>query len=160
MKKNKNYIWIIILILALIIIDQISKIYAIQNEGNNWLFININLIENKGGAFGIGYNSTFSFIVTNIVVIGIIIKFMMMQKEQLNKAQLIFLSSILAGGISNLGDRIFRGYVVDFIKIGEKFPIINLADIYIFCGWVLLALIFAKHSYDEIKREKAHKKNI
>ena len=159
MKKNKREIAIFILVFVLILIDQASKWYGIAQNGNYLIpnFIRIELVENKGGAFGIGDGSTFTFIITNAIIIGIIIRFMLLQKEQLGKGQFIFLSLILAGGISNLIDRLIRGYVLDFIKIGSKFPSINLADIYIFIGWVLLVAVFAKHSYNELQERKKRK---
>ena len=67
----------------------------------------------------------------------------------------VFLRSIiLAGGFGNFIDRIFRGHVVDFIDITEiiNFPKFNLADIYIVCGWIVLAFIFAKNTV-RVRRE-------
>lgn len=44
---------------------------------------------------------------------------------------LISLATIVAGGIGNLIDRIFRGYVIDYIDITPliKYPMFNIADI-------------------------------
>ena len=66
----------------------------------------------------------------------------------------IVLTFILAGGIGNFVDRIFKGHVVDFIDITEflNFPKFNLADIYIVCGWIMLAFIFAKNTV-KIRKE-------
>lgn len=67
---------------------------------------------------------------------------------------------VLAGGFSNLIDRIFRGFVVDFIDISEliNFPNFNFADIFIVLGWILLALFFAMYANNvrmsKIKKEK------
>lgn len=44
---------------------------------------------------------------------------------------------MLAGGISNLIDRIFRGYVVDYIHISQM-PVFNIADIGIVLGGLIL----------------------
>lgn len=43
---------------------------------------------------------------------------------------------ILSGGISNVGERIYFGYVRDFIPVANG--IVNLADIYILAGIVLI----------------------
>lgn len=47
---------------------------------------------------------------------------------------------IISGGISNLIDRIFKGYVVDYIDISQLFnyPIFNIADISIVIGGALI----------------------
>ena len=49
---------------------------------------------------------------------------------------------IVSGGTSNLIDRIFRGYVVDYIDINQIFnyPIFNIADISVVLGVILLII--------------------
>lgn len=44
---------------------------------------------------------------------------------------------ILAGAVGNYADRLFRGYVVDFIHI-PHWPVFNVADILVTVGAVLL----------------------
>ena len=153
MKKiSKNTISVITLIMVLILLDQITKIFIINNPTKIIMqnILEIRLAKNTGGAFGIGQNSTFSYIVTNIIVLGIIIKFMTNGNKLIDKKTKVLLSLILAGGISNLIDRIFRGFVVDFIEIG-KLPIFNLADIYITIGWIGIVIIFAIFTFKERK---------
>jgi signal peptidase II len=53
----------------------------------------------------------------------------------------IALSFILAGALGNLYDRLFLGYVIDFIEIhygNFYWPIFNIADISISIGVILL----------------------
>ena len=58
---------------------------------------------------------------------------------------LISLILIAAGGISNLIDRIFRGYVVDFIDVNFfNFPNFNVADISIIIGIGILLIVIIK----------------
>lgn len=123
-------------------------------------FLNSTPVQNKGGAFGIGQNSTMTFIITNIIVLGIIIRFMILQKEQIDKKTNIALCLVLAGGFSNLIDRIFRGYVVDFLDVSPiiTFPKFNLADIYIVIGFILLAAFFATYTWKEVKRKKENER--
>lgn len=56
----------------------------------------------------------------------------------------------------NLIDRMFRGYVIDFINIfpNINFPKFNFADIYITIGWITLAFMFALYTHKEIKNYK------
>ena len=81
------------------------------------------------------------FIIVSIIIITIIIKFILAKKNDLNITTLVSLTLILAGGISNLIDRIFRGFVIDYIDINPiiKFPIFNIADI---CVVVACAILF------------------
>ena len=44
---------------------------------------------------------------------------------------------ILAGALSNTYDRVERGYVVDYLKIGRKRAIYNLSDFLIIFGVII-----------------------
>ena len=49
---------------------------------------------------------------------------------------------ILAGAIGNVADRLFRGYVVDFFEFTFiKWPVFNMADIYVVIGTVVMAVL-------------------
>lgn len=159
LKKDKILIYSIVVIIILIFIDQISKFLIIHINLNTTIIKNvleITYVENRGGAFGVGQNSTFMFIITNVVVLGLIIRFIYLQRELIDKTTLNMLLAILAGGFSNLIDRLTRGFVIDFINIFPfvNFPKFNIADMYITIGWVILALIFAIYTYKEIQSSK------
>ncbi len=149
-KKNFKPYVIVILVILLIVIDQISKFYIVENIGKEIKNIipnvlNFTYVENRGGAFGIGQNSTMMFVLVNIIILGIIIRFMIIQKDRIDRKTQIILTMILAGGISNLIDRIARGFVLDFIDFSPiiSFPVFNIADILIVIGWVSLAIVTA-----------------
>ena len=72
----------------------------------------------------------------------IIIGFVIYYYSKYKNLQFSF-SLILAGAISNLIDRIFRGYIVDFINVGI-WPVFNLADSFNFIGVILIAYIVLK----------------
>lgn len=149
-KKNFKPYVIVILVILLIVIDQISKFYIVENIGKEIKNIipnvlNFTYVENRGGAFGIGQNSTMMFVLVNIIILGIIIRFMIIQKDRIDRKTQIILTMILAGGISNLIDRMARGFVLDFIDFSPiiSFPVFNIADILIVIGWVSLAIVTA-----------------
>lgn len=153
--KNKKVV-LIILGISIILLDQITKAIL---SGKNLIIIpnilNFTYTENTGVAFGIGSSNLILIIIANIVVLGIIIKFIKERKEQVNFSILISLGLILSGGIGNLIDRIVKGYVIDFIDINLfNFPNFNIADISITIGILSLIFILCKSMLKENKIEE------
>lgn len=135
------------MIICLVSIDQLVKFTIIKNIYNSELTIingilNLTYVENTGGAFGIGNDSTIMFVIVNIIVIGLITKFIISKKNETPTYILIGLGLILTGGIGNLIDRIFRGFVIDYIDFSPliKYPVFNIADIYVVIGCIIIAI--------------------
>lgn len=153
--KNKKAL-LMILGIFIILLDQITK--AILIEKNITIIpniLNFTYTENTGVAFGIGSSNLILIIIVNIVVLGIIIKFIKERKEQVNFSILISLILILSGGIGNLIDRIVRGYVIDFIDVNLfNFPNFNIADISISIGIISLIFILCNSILKEKKAEE------
>ena len=154
--KKKKIILICTFVIFLIIIEQVikaiipkqEKLVLIQNV------LNVSYVENRGAAFGIGNNDTITFIIISIIIISMVVRFLLTQLERLDRFVLISLVLILAGGVGNLIDRVFRGYVIDFVDITPvlKFPIFNLADIYITLGWVLFIVATIRNYIKNVKK--------
>ncbi len=89
-KINKFDIAIISIIIAIIVIDQISKI-IIQKVGN------INIEQNTYSISEEDPNSGMMYIVTNLIIIVIITRFMLSQNQFIDKVLKVFLSFIIAG---------------------------------------------------------------
>lgn len=138
-KINKFDIAIIIIIIAIIVIDQISKI-IVQNTYS----------------MGTDSNSGTMYIVTNLIIIVLITRFMLSQNQFIDKILKVFLSFIVAGGISNLIDRIARGYVLEWINISriEWLPMFNIADIFVLAGWILVVGKFTYFTVKELRKLK------
>ena len=124
-----------------LIIDQVSKIivtlkYTVPIEGK---FLSINLIQNEGIAFGMNDGNNKNIALTLIVLL-IVVNFIVKQIDKISIPNVIAVSLIFTGGISNLIDRIFRGGVVDFLKV-TKFAIFNIADCYIVLGWIMMVFL-------------------
>lgn len=89
-KINKFDIAIILIVIAIIVIDQISKI-IIQKVGN------INIEQNTYSISEEDPNSGMMYIVTNLIIIVIITRFMLSQNQFIDKVLKVFLSFIIAG---------------------------------------------------------------
>lgn len=151
-KIDKKDILIIVITVLIILIDQLAKFFIIKNLYNNSKVIingvlNFTYVENTGGAYGIGNNNIIFYILINVIVIGLLAKFILSKKEEVNKFVLISMSLIMAGGIGNLIDRIYRGYVIDYIDINPlfKYPIFNFADICIVLGIIYIGINLIIH---------------
>jgi signal peptidase II len=148
---SKNF-YISFSIVALIyFLDRLSKIYVIQLDKNNLgsdifnsTYLNIELIWNKGIAFGLlSFNESYLYnIISLIIAIIIIVLIIMSLKNQGFKRYSLLM--IVGGALGNLHDRIFFNAVPDFIDfhIGNfHWFIFNLADIFISIGVILMIIL-------------------
>ena len=144
--KNKTKKMLIIITICLIIIDQFIKIIAIKSLtdpiGND--FLGLEIVHNTGMAFGFNDGNIKNIFLT-IFVLLIVLNFVKNQIERIDNKTTIALSLVIAGGISHLIDRIFRGFVIDFIKI-YKIPNFNFADICIVLGWGFLIVFLIDYT--------------
>ena len=137
-----------IIALMIIILDQITKWFIVKKiELHESIpiienFFAITSHRNKGAAWGMLQGQmTFFYIVTVIVVIGII--YMLHKHAKENKLLAISLSVILGGAIGNFIDRLFRKEVVDFLDFtifSYDFPIFNVADSALTIGVILVII--------------------
>lgn len=132
----------IIISFLLIILDQISKYYIINNyqlySSSSLIdnFIYITNIRNAGAAFGILQNYKILFIISSIIIISVLLFYFFISSKH-DILLRTSLTLIISGGIGNLIDRIKLGYVIDFIDV-RIWPIFNFADSYIVIGCLLL----------------------
>ena len=73
-------------------------------------------------------------IVTGVLLL--VIAYLTFSKKITDETTLSGLSMILAGGTSNLIDRVLRGYVVDCLDFTQliNFPVFNFADVCVVIG--------------------------
>lgn len=99
-KEKKKLKWPIIMLIILLGIDQITKIIAILNNWDVTILENIfrlKLVFNNGIAFGIGQGTSMTtFIVSNLIVLGIIIRFIWLQKDQMDMPTIYVLFMIIS----------------------------------------------------------------
>lgn len=127
----KNILKISFLSIILIAIDQVSKHFFYDK-----LFLSERSIIQTAFNTGISRSIAISQIITiiwTILILGILIY--LCYKKQISKWATIFL---IWWAIGNLIDRIFLWWVRDFILLFNRFPIFNLADVFISIGVILI----------------------
>lgn len=142
-----------------IILDQITKIFASLYLDNIKIinnFFSLTYVKNYGGAWGILNNNLFFLITISIFALLTINKYI---SSDVNTTKLSIVSyGMLIGGIfGNLIDRIFRGYVVDFLNFNifnYDFPVFNIADMLIVVGIILMIIEVIGGNYGSKSNKK------
>jgi len=146
--NNKFNLTLFFLFLTLVILDQVTKALVI-NFFNLYdsvallPMINLTFVVNYGFAFGLLNNPSLNQILVSLVILAIIIYFLYLLIKTQDKVFQLTLTLILAGALGNFIDRIFRGFVIDFIDIyiGKyHWPAFNIADSCITLGFVVLMI--------------------
>lgn len=139
-----------ILISALIpILDFAAKFFVFNNlsasgEIKTFIpFLSIVKVKNFGIAFGILKDQT-GLLILFISVVLIVLLYLVFSKKIKSKQLLVAISFIIGGGIGNLIDRMFFGYVIDYLKLSFFPPVCNLSDYFICLGGLIIALYCLK----------------
>lgn len=154
--KNKN-IWSVVMIILIVIFDQVTKYIAksalYPDKAKDFIkgFVEFRYAENTGVAFSMFSGGRVIFVIlTCAVAIGILVY--MYTRAQKNLWLYWSLGVIVAGAIGNLIDRIFLGYVIDFINpTFVNFAVFNIADCAVTLGTVSLVAYLV---FDIFKKEK------
>ncbi len=148
-----------------VIVDQILKLIIFNTIGASGQTINLipgilqlTYVENTGAAFGF-FNARLFLIIFDILIMFFIIKILLDKKYPLNDKAKTGLSLIISGGIGNLIDRIFRGFVIDYIDITQiiDYPVFNFADILVVAGVIL---IIATIIVNTVKSQESINENV
>ena len=147
-------------------LDQISKILIAQNITLNQSVTIIDNVlfftytHNTGVAFGLFEGAFWLFIPITLLISAALIWWLIKNKP-VHLLMRVASGLILAGGTGNLIDRIFLGYVRDFIHVNINFAIFNIADSMVVVGAILLGIyiLFIHDKYIKLKRESASQKS-
>ncbi len=141
---------------ALIGLDQLTKWLAIAElksadpvsviEG----ILSFTYTENTGAAWNMFDGQRWILVgVTSLMLLGLLVV-LLTGRFRLHKMANIGGILVVAGGLGNLIDRVWRGYVVDFIRADFiDFPIFNLADCFVVVGAISLFVYFVFLYSDE-----------
>ncbi len=99
------------------------------------------LVHNTGMAWGLFGDSTQALGVMSLIVCVVLTGYLFASARQANWWQVIGIGLVVAGGLGNAIDRFTQGYVVDFIETTFiSFPVFNIADIGVTCGFVIFLI--------------------
>lgn len=155
---------IILLISAVVAaVDQLIKYFIVKDlapVGSVSVIDNLfslTYVENRGVAFGLFQNHIWIFALITAVLIAVFVVLIVKKKFT---GKLFWTSAILliGGGIGNLIDRIFRGFVVDYLSLSFFPPVCNFADYCITLGAVFFVIVLLTQSNNkaEVKTKEKH----
>ena len=144
--------------IVLAVIDQVIKYLVVANIDENQVVpvitnvLNFTHIHNEGVAFGMFDGMRWIFVALTLVLLVAIIG-IMFKKRPNGKMFYVSVALIVGGRIGNLIDRVFFGYVIDYISLSFFPPICNFADYCITFGTALL-MIYILFFSDYFKKEE------
>lgn len=145
LSSRTNYIFAIGLILVILLVDFYTK-YIVRNDvrfikGVPLIpnLLSLIYVKNEGAAFSMlsGYRIALIIISSLAIILGI---YAITRLYRNNKIIILPVSMVIAGGIGNLIDRIFFGFVTDMISLSFFPPVFNVADISVTLGCIILII--------------------
>ena len=138
----KTKLYFVSLSIFIVLIDQFTKYLMFYNKklfiNNDFLLFKLDFVKNYGAAFNI-FSGSRVFLSLISIVFSILLIYLIFRKNTINSFDLYSYSFILGGTIGNGIDRIYKGFVVDFINLNIiNFPVFNIADISINIGFIIL----------------------
>lgn len=154
---------LIAIIAGVIGLDQLTKWLAVVNLQGKPSFplwpevFHFTYAENTGMAFGMLKDHRWVFMVfSTIAIIGLAVYLFRFRPE--SRWLQVSMAFIIGGGIGNMIDRIFLGYVVDFLDFTLiNFAVFNVADSFVCIGAGMMIVYLVIDLVREIKLEKAKK---
>ena len=144
MDENQS-VRLMIVPLVLFIIDRISKFFVLKASDVVFElipnFLTFRVVQNQGMALSLlSDNPSITYLISTGVVFLLAI-ILMVRGESMTVLPYIGLWSMLAGGFSNLTDRLIHNNVIDFLQLNFlDWFIFNLADVFICVGAILVII--------------------
>ena len=148
--KIQTRIYFLSLSIFIALIDQFTKYLMFYNKklfiNKDFLLFKLDFVKNYGAAFNI-FSGSRIFLSLISILFSILLIYLIFRKNTLNSFDLYSYSFILGGTIGNGIDRIYKGFVVDFINLNIiNFPVFNIADISINIGFIFLLYSIFKNN--------------
>ena len=131
-----------VVVLVWLVLDRLTKAYfegtyELGQAGANCGLFRFTLVHNTGAAWGMFGDSTFALGITSSITCVLIV----LAGHAPSALETIALALVCSGGLGNAIDRFSQLYVVDFIDFTFiDFPVFNVADIGVTCGFILLVI--------------------
>ena len=154
--KDKKALILYILLTVVIwqLCVSLTKIISSSDFYINGGLISISKTTNNGAAFGVFNDNPHLLGIIGIFVIAAVFICVLKSLTTKDKAAILLSSIFTSGIIGNTTERLFNGYVFDFIKINLfNFPIFNLFDILITVSVFLYILFYIKNSFLKRKND-------
>jgi signal peptidase II len=150
--------WVLVPV-VLIVFDQLLKLLFVSLIGPDadrhridliGDFVAFDYVENRGAAFGIMGSATEALAAVSLLIAagGLV---MLWREHRERPLAALAIALVVGGAIGNVIDRMYRGYVVDFMAVGA-FPRFNLADSAISIGVLLLLVAMVREDRDLRKK--------
>lgn len=155
---TKIKIYSVLLIAVLVAVDQAIKLLVdsyLKPIGSVPVIKNIlqfSYYENDGAMMGMMGGKTLTMTVLAVICL-VVIAFVIFSGKIKFGVDYCCIVLMMSGGLGNIIDRIFRGYVIDYIEVlFIDFYIFNFADCLVTCAAVIM---ICNQIYEIIKEKKA-----
>lgn len=152
--------WYALLLAACIAGDQLLKYWVVRHLeiGQSAAFlpglVRLTRLHNTGAAWG-SFSGSTALLTAVTAVLLVAVAWLVLKKVIRHPLGLCAAMLVLGGGIGNMIDRIYRGYVVDMFDLEfMDYPIFNLADCFVVVG-VILGAVYYLWFYDKYDGRKA-----
>jgi signal peptidase II len=152
----------ILTIVGIVAADQVTKLLVLQNiplygsvDAIPGLF-HFTYVQNTGAAFSSFQGMRWLFVALFVILTAALIFEYFKKPMPFNKFERFCIAAVYAGGLGNIIDRVRLGYVVDMIEVDfVRFAVFNVADIFVTCGCIALAvslIFFNKNFWKDEKK--------
>ena len=148
--KLTTKLFFLSLSIFIVLLDQFTKYLIFYNNNKfihkDFILFKLDFVKNYGAAFNI-FSGSRIFLSIISIVFSILLFYLIVKKHTSKLFDLYSYSFILGGTLGNGLDRIFKGFVIDFINLNIiNFPVFNIADISINIGFLLLIYSIFKNN--------------
>ena len=156
-----QFLFLSLFALGIVGVDQLVKYLIVSNIplfGQAPLvpgIMKLTYVQNTGAAFSLLQGMQWLLVVIFVLLTALLVFEYFKKPMPFTKFERFCIAAVYGGGLGNMIDRVFLGYVVDMFQTEFiNFPVFNVADIFITCGCILLMIHIAFFNKQFWKEEK------